>query len=200
MVGGAAQELCTGCAFLGERDGHGDVVEALPAYRQAPSTTQNRNDRSGGTPVCIMGKRSFRAEYDVLYSRLTRERPGYGINSQEAIQEVLSTPPDCGTWEQYLEGITPKERREMLDRQWQIEQEGKRHRADRRARQQELKIARGAANASRSAARWQAVAAVLTGVAIAVTAGIAILKDDRPVIVNYPNGPVLTTPAAAPPK
>lgn len=110
---------------------------------------------------------------------------------------VLQVPQDdCPDWTQYLEGITPKERREMLDRQWMLEQEEKRRRADRRATRAELRIAREAAGATKSAATYQLAAVIVAAIAIAVSAWFA-MRDERP-IVNVSNVPVLTSPQSTP--
>ena len=108
-----ASRTCLGCGLLGSRDSTGEVVEALPSYRDVPSG--GSNNRPSIIPVCIMGHRNFTAEYKAARNGL------YGTHGAStdtvAMLAVFAVPQDdCPDWCEYMEGLPPKERREMIDR------------------------------------------------------------------------------------
>ncbi len=105
------------------------------------------------------------------------------LNEDTAIYEmVLTKPIDCSEFTEYKQGFSPKEHREMLDRQQMLEREHEWRENEQAAQKEILGIARDTAKSSRYAAWAQAGSVIVAAIAIAVS-----------VIVSQCNGGTTTT-------
>jgi len=130
------QVKCKDCGFLSLRNEFtGQLDEASGPYRvsgeppawRKPSISSGGlgANRSGGldfpyrtTPIC------FVMEFDLLAEHL-KTGPDYGQMdvSGELAKEIISKERHCAAFTKWHQGFTPKEHREMLDRQWRIKHE-----------------------------------------------------------------------------
>jgi hypothetical protein len=110
---------CAECGFLATRRlwSH-ELVEAAAPYRdegQQPTDPQNRNFYSCElVPVCAVQRRNF-VERLLRQGRTTQI--GQDELTREEVRAALLEEYDCAQWTVWHQGFTPKEHREMLDRQ-----------------------------------------------------------------------------------
>ncbi len=63
-------------------------------------------------------------------------------NSNDEVKAVINKEIDCKEFTKWQQGFTPKEHREMIDREWMMQHEEERENADRKWRsRQDLKLA-----------------------------------------------------------
>ena len=146
---------CETCGFLALRNRYtGTLDEAPDSYRrtgwrpilQQPEEVQQIKGREY-IPKPIVQPYSGQATCFAGVAHLG-PNPPLGANLEIGIAvdpkfvlPVLQKERNCdnlGEWVKWIQGFTPKEHREMLDRQWQIETERKRRNSDRWWRVAEL--------------------------------------------------------------
>jgi hypothetical protein len=208
MVQEIAEHLCRDCGLMGLRHNNGDLVEAYPGYRRQP-TPYMRDLQM--VPVCLMGIRNFKEDYDQqvaghreanrdplvqVVAQQLGERPNAEMDRILAINDVLNEPQRCIEWDKYREGTTPKEHRAMLDRKWMLDREAEWRVADAKSRRTELRIARDAARATKSAARWQAWSVGVAAITLAVSIALSIWRSDG-ATNNFYAEPTAQTPVAS---
>lgn len=131
---------CAGCGFLAlEPPTPGDLVSATEAVRVEGSRNTTGFE---GVPVCAVRAISLpqlvHDEYRSLQANGWQEDKGALPSVIEvvfeirALQTVLRQPRHECAFVRWNPLLTPKEHREMLDRQWMREQEEKRLESDRR--------------------------------------------------------------------
>ena len=88
-------------------------------------------------PICFVRAFNLQSEYkleplDNETEQQFKSRFFYqsGIDSQKLLQSV-NKPRECEHFVKWQQGFTPKEHQEILDREWQLEQEKKRKKSDR---------------------------------------------------------------------
>jgi len=122
---------CTDCGFLAFRTspfrewGLPHLAEADQDVRNAGYNS--KNDLYEYSPICFMREATFMKE--------KREIP---INSwPPVVKEMLTRKRCCSEFTEWQQGSSPKEHREMLDRQWMLDRQDRldqeqREREDRR--------------------------------------------------------------------
>ena len=115
---------CTGCGFLADGNTFGEVNEK-------GRRGEDSNIFARDSFVCIEGKMDFGNETD----------PSGAAFVASVALAVLQKERDCSSFREWRRGSSPREHREMMDREkmlkWQEEREG----ADRRWRsRQDLKL------------------------------------------------------------
>lgn len=120
---------CVNCGFLAlRRSWTHELVEAAGPYRdegQLPSDPQNRSFYScERVPIRTERRRDFK-------QRLLLDGIGQDEVTQRHVVDALSEDYACDHHTQWHASFTPKEHREMLDRQWQLDFQAKREDADR---------------------------------------------------------------------
>jgi hypothetical protein len=128
---------CQDCGFLALRQHRTqELIRAEKPYRTegriVVSMADPRYEAAERMPVCAEDKIDF---FDVLQSRKTYSPPA--TVTPDEIVGMLGEERECHTWVQFNQLLTPKEHREMLDRQWMYEQEEKRITEDRKWRSNE---------------------------------------------------------------
>lgn len=129
---------CADCGFISVRGvANGELLEADDEYRRfAKILTINPfgnefRPRHTQFPICF-------AMID-LREELDKERQN-GNDDKGCTWNVIHKDRNCGEFTKWRQGLNPKEHREMLDRQWQLEQEEKRRKTDRNWHFMELAI------------------------------------------------------------
>ena len=103
---------CADCGFLALRFYYySELHEATKDYREEGVDTDGSGSLSR-PPLCLM--RAFDLESEVR--ALVPKETGIGTNH---IVEVVSKPRKCKQWRQWSMGFTPKDHREMVDREHQ---------------------------------------------------------------------------------
>jgi hypothetical protein len=129
---------CIDCGFLTLRNKHTGQLDEVDndfretgnpprrqIYKQVASNTVNRIETPcQHVPICFECVTDFRREIGVPPPK------AYGDYPANMVLEVISEPRSCDSFAVWQQGFTPKEHREMLDRQhhleWQTEQEKER--------------------------------------------------------------------------
>jgi hypothetical protein len=122
---------CANCGRLSLRSEGGAIIEADQDFRLHAAPLGGRytaTSHSELLPFCLDG-------YADLFSEIIAS-PYYGTDpptsTQVSILETLHKERACAGYVEWRRGSTPKEHREMLDRQWMHEQEERRRTSDRR--------------------------------------------------------------------
>jgi hypothetical protein len=118
---------CINCGFLALRWRFSqELVEAPRPYRDTgrPPVELDRQSDLGGesylrVPVCFEDQRDFWQE--AAYVVVPPNDPER--IDDLALRDMLLKQINCDRFARYRQGSTPKEHREMLDRQWMIERE-----------------------------------------------------------------------------
>ena len=130
---------CAKCGFLALRNLFtGDLDEApdkyrvdgvIPEIRTHVKRSQSINDfydyPYDGVPIC------FKRADNLIDEVVWRGSPGVVV--PEAVKAIVDKERTCNdqTFTEWQQGFTPKEHREMLDRQWLLERQEAREDADR---------------------------------------------------------------------
>ena len=141
---GSYKGYCHSCGFLAirTRDSISPLYEADQHSREAgeafvlPSPTAKAGEAMQFT--CGRAAIDFKAEFEQW-----RRQHGADDGDQRAqwvnfLHRVWPKP--CGEWQSWIPGVSPKERREMLDRQWMHDQEQARIEADRKWRVEQAEM------------------------------------------------------------
>jgi len=201
-----ARHRCDGCAFLAlRRKGDLAVIEAAPGFRLTPRDTEDYYVR----PICIMGRRDFSADFrdvDRMYAAAqTPNRSGTPVGAAERAGAVVSTlitiDRPCNDFEKYIEGVGPREHREMLDRKWRLEREQEWRAADRAVQKDIARISVDVATASKdsavaaqSAARSQKHAVWVAAIAIVISVIASCWRDAPTNVTNIYEATPQSTP------
>lgn len=180
---------CADCGFLTMRNQYtGEWDEMDREYRETgnpPTRKRLRNDEStvrplGSTdriypynniPMCFIGARDEFEDFTVD-PETVRQRDGYPA---AMVLEILQKERVCGEFTPRKIGLTPKDHREMLDKQkmldWQASESELNRKHEERLAKASDEIQKDMAEATRSAARWQFWGLVIAMIAV----GAAIL-------------------------
>jgi len=129
---------CSECGFLAARDwGTREFVEIDDKKRNSGKIGSD----FGGLepiPVCFINCFNIKEEVEVL-RKAARDEPtqnSYGQHIsphwENYVKQVLNTERVCEYFIEWQQGSTPKEHREMMDRQFMMEMEEKRRKNDRK--------------------------------------------------------------------
>ena len=142
---------CTECGFLAYRNLEDrSLVEAEKQFREAgfppqpdhpvqgsisDGMTMSHGGGFGATPLCFANAANLPAEADT--TEYDGEHPSISHNVQPTLK-VITMERECTAFTAWQQGFTPKEHRDMLDRQRSIDREAQQRRSDRRWRLFEL--------------------------------------------------------------
>jgi hypothetical protein len=194
---------CDTCGFLVMRV-WGDTVfyEATQEYREK-GVDVGASGSSSRPPLCIV----LAARLDKEVEEHTRERAGPNMsNTEYDLLPIIQKPDrDCSKWRKWEQGFSPKEHREMMDRQWMLNMEDKRDTSTREWQAEQEAKRR----------RFQLWLAVLSGLMVILAAmvgalyGVYVQRDVDPpnITIQMPAStptpiPTFTptpTPMSAPP-
>ena len=134
---------CADCGFFGTRHSTTGLLVEVPYKWRAekPELRTGRDTLYLYIPICAA--RAIRLHEE------TDERAATGI------WKVSQTERDCSTQTNWHRGLTPKEHREILDRQWLLDREDRRDRTNMRSRLAEFVVAEIAIIAIIIVSRWQ---------------------------------------------
>jgi hypothetical protein len=138
---------CAECGFLAARNNQSRQLEEVESiFRETgkPAIIVNEQGVLGlgssheSQPLCFAQAYNLRREF----METTHEKyPIYDAPDKESIATVLHKDRECASFLPWQQGFTPKEHREMIDRERFEERQAKREEADRRWRsRQDLKL------------------------------------------------------------
>ena len=121
---------CTSCGFLAFRTQAFSELP-VPYLAEADQTTRDEGYNKQNAiydiwPICFMRESGFMRERSQF--------PRSSADVVEATKGMLKRDRECSEFTEWRQGFTPKEHREMLDRQWMMEREDDRRKSDRRWR------------------------------------------------------------------
>jgi|SRR3972149_4593907 len=119
---------CSECGFLTLRRNSG-VLEAADEYFRATGVPDVGGGQHRQVPLCFMRVVDFRDEFE-LNNVALREHP-----PENLVKDVINKERPCNQVTAWKFGFTPKEHREMLDRQWMLDFQTKRENEDREWRE-----------------------------------------------------------------
>ena len=121
---------CAECGFLAARDirtrGLEEVEEAFRESGTPPVNEIVDNipcSRHEPLPLCFAQRYNIRDEF--------KEFTGEALSVRLSVYMVLIEERECEAFTKWQLGFTPKEHREMMDRQWMREYQDKREERDR---------------------------------------------------------------------
>lgn len=145
---------CADCGFLAMRNAETRVLcETEGGFRKTgnhPRMLTARFNVYEEVPICFKDARDFK-EIGVVW----------GATDAEQRVAALNLEHDCKQWEDWRQGLSPKEHQEMLDRQKLIEWQADREDKDRQWRDDQRK----------SDHRWRALELLIIGVIGVLMAG-----------------------------
>jgi hypothetical protein len=121
-------------------------------------------------PICFAGVYKLQSEYTI--ERIDSGRVSIietGDNSQVEIQQVLTRLRPCDAFIKWIQGFTPKEHREMVDREWQQKHQEEREEDDRKWREERMEDDRKWRSQQE---RMNRIYTIVSGVVGAVTGAI----------------------------
>ena len=111
---------CANCGYLASRNNESRILEETEQITRDEGIPSNNHE----PPICFVQAKGLWNEGGVKYGIVTSE-------TVPNIQSTVQKERDCGEFTTWHQGFVPREHREMLDRQWQLEQEEKRRKSDR---------------------------------------------------------------------
>lgn len=169
----AGTRQCFDCGFLALRNMEGAaLLEADGIYRQV-GATGHYNVRLANYPVCFALAASLSdegiAEIRAIHQDYVRDMGAEDANTTDMWDEafrdasalVVRRDRTCPSWTKWQQGFSPKEHRELLDRQWMRKQEEQRLDADRRWQRRMRRDERNWRASVRSEERWWRVGELL---------------------------------------
>lgn len=120
---------CSECGYLAVR------ARTSRELREAEGEYRKRGLRiaiSEHIPICFAQVRDFREE-------IIKEKGASNLDSVN-ITPFISKEIYCDCFIKWLQGLTPKEHREMLDRQWQLDYQAKREKEDKEWREEQRRL------------------------------------------------------------
>jgi cation transport ATPase len=131
---------CVDCGFLAARNiKTRDLEEVEQLFRDigSPVWIGTKEDPKG-VPVHERMPLCFMRAYDlILEMEQAQEHPiNRAINAAE-VQSVIGRDRNCAYFRRWLQGVSPKEHREMMDREKMLEWQAGREEADRKWREEQ---------------------------------------------------------------
>ncbi len=124
---------CAKCGFLALRNKESrGLEEAEESYREGvalPLVDGGVYYRHESRPLCFTRNHDLRNEVREEEKKEEAERRNIG--------QVIEADRKCEAFTEWQQGFTPKEHREMLDRQWVIEYQERREMEDKKWREQQ---------------------------------------------------------------
>jgi hypothetical protein len=126
---------CSECGFLTLRDRiSGKLVEVIDDYRVSGKCPEFTNYDIHNYPICFVMAYDLMPEVENAAQKQFKDgSDDWSKYVVKVIQDDRSCPKKGGLYgfTKYYQGFTPKEHREMLDKQWQLDQEERRRISDR---------------------------------------------------------------------
>ena len=130
---------CSECGFIAARVWRTrEFVEIEDRQRDSGDI---KNELGGGLesiPVCFVNSFDIKEEVEAVRKAAHDEPTQNAFDEQRPprwaihVKQVLNTERDCKWFIKWQQGSTPKEHREMMDRQFMMEMEEKRRKNDRK--------------------------------------------------------------------
>lgn len=166
---------CAECGFLAlERRFGGDLATADQTYRNIgePSPRGPNGIELLRTPICFVGAFDLREEIkeDLRNEgRDERDVEGLGNPTQEQSLKVITVGRSCEKFSSLRLGLSPKEHREVLDREGLLQWQTEREETDKKWRD----------NARRSDRKWQIGLVLMAGLftILGTILGVLIAQD-----------------------
>jgi hypothetical protein len=133
---------CSECGFLTLRDKcDGSLLEVTDDYRVSGKVPSFLTGEAHNYPICFVMAYNLMPEVEQAAQQQFTERNEGWSDWPEYVLKIITKERDCDVRSKmfvtYQQGFTPKEHREMLDRQWLIANQNKREREDRLWREQQ---------------------------------------------------------------
>lgn len=202
---------CADCGFLALLNPTDDTLSSAGPFYRTIFVEPNLLD------WCFMDKRNFildmdklKREYAAVETLISQLGPDAAMEPYISVQRVLKGPGNpplsraqrevmlttainCEEFVRYRSGLGPKEHREMLDRQWQLDREHEWRLEEQAANKaladtnrETVDIARKAAASTKFAAWMQAASVFVAAVAIVVSVVVSTQCSDNKPNVTVP--------------
>ena len=129
---------CSDCGYLAVRNVDSrDLEEAEESFRRkgtgplAEIYSGKGHLRHEKQPLCFAMVHSFRDDFEKAIKE--------GKPENDRVRQIIQKERPCDEFTEWKQGCTPKEHREMLDRQWMLDYRKKREQEDREWRAKEEK-------------------------------------------------------------
>lgn len=153
---------CDTCGFLVMRAWSDTVLhEATQDYREKGRDEGSSLSRP---PLCF----ALAARLDREVEEHTRERAGPNMSNaeQDLLAVIQRTDRNCSKWRKWEMGFSPKEHREMMDREWMLKWQADREEADRKWREKQRQEDK----------QWRRIELIVIGIiGVLVAGGFAVL-------------------------
>ncbi len=128
---------CADCGYLAVRNINSYCLdEAGSDFREKGAVAlgreygRNQYNLHEQRPVCFVQRYDLRGEIKSVFVAGKKDETG-------CVLQVITKERECSEFTDWQQGFTPKEHREMLDRQWMIDFQAKRENEDREWRERQ---------------------------------------------------------------